>query len=109
MLAHDEVMPEMNTIYQLASRIKEKLENSALDTAERDKLTSILEDLERSGDGMMKWMNELNVLPELRSDSLTHEEIMASLRKDEAKVIAVSQAMRQSIAEAEAALGSTDE
>ncbi len=101
MQVHDDVMPEMSKINQLANQIEEVLKNDNLPQETRSALENTLVQLQSAGDDMWTWMASLKVLPNLRKDSLSHEEIMASLRKDQKSITKVSGDMQNSIAKAQ--------
>ena len=87
---HDEVMPEMGTLYSLRSEI-----NAAADTlpaAQADSLRLIAGRLERADEAMMAWMRQF-------SSQLTNQDTLAARQYYEDQLQKV-QAMRDEVATA---------
>ena len=80
MAVHDEVMPRMDEIYRLKTKLQEELQdllaNKSDSNAENIKsLTDKINSLENASKEMMVWMRQFDVQP----DSLGHEVIMQGL------------------------------
>lgn len=86
MVVHDEVMPKMGEISSLRRQLKAKME--AMDSTETEMIASVdatMAQLDAADIGMMDWMGALTQLPELRENK-NHEQIMAYLEEEKAKV-----------------------
>lgn len=98
MEVHDEVMPKISEVNRLSRNLK-KLKDTIpyILTSEYEK---VLQDLEKSEDGMMSWMSELQQLEEMRK-TMSHEEIMTYLNNEKVRIEQVSKDIIRSIASAE--------
>lgn len=98
MEVHDEVMPKISEVNRLSRSLKKYRDTIPyILTSEYKKA---LTDLDKAEDGMMEWMSELQQLEEMRKTK-NHEEIMAYLKEEKAKIEQVSKDILGSIASAE--------
>jgi len=100
MAIHDEVMPEMGTIYKLEKGLKKKIMN----TTNPDSLAimnNTLKRLSESGEGMMDWMHKLDIPGKKVPDT----DAIAYFKKETSKISAVSKQMKESISSSKALLG----
>ena len=98
MAVHDEVMPRMDDIYRLKTKLQEELQdllaNKSDSNAENIKsLTDKINSLENASKEMMVWMRQFDVQP----DSLGHEVIMQGLNEEMKKIEKVKRDMLDAI------------
>jgi predicted house-cleaning noncanonical NTP pyrophosphatase (MazG superfamily) len=98
MAVHDEVMPKMDEIYRLKTKLQEELQdllqNKSEANAEQIKsLTDKINSLENASKEMMVWMRQFDVQP----DSLGHEVIMEGLNEEMKKIEKVKRDMLDAI------------
>ncbi len=100
MSVHDEVMPEMGTIYKLEKKLKKKIET----TTNPDSLAVMnktLKKLSASGEGMMDWMHNLDVPGKKVPDA----EAIVYLKSEKEKISKISTSMKESIESSQKLVG----
>lgn len=97
---HDEVMPEISTINKLTRQLKGKIDMMANPDSIQIMKTA-LSDLEKSEEGMMDWMHELDVPGKKIEDAAA----IVYLNKEKIKIRKVSVDMKKSIANGKLILG----
>jgi hypothetical protein len=103
MLIHDEVMPLMTPISQVATQIEAIAEeNQTAANAVHTKAMYHLEQLETSSDAMMEWMAGIsdNPLDSLRTRYADHAAVMAAIDKEFTTITQVEHQMNTSLTEA---------
>jgi hypothetical protein len=91
MALHDEVMPRMSEIHRSRQNLKDFLalaDQSPSIKAMEKEVTEAMDKLDEASEGMMQWMYEFKQLGPLR-DSLEHQDIMAYLETEKAKMLKV--------------------
>jgi hypothetical protein len=104
MAIHDDVMPEMADINRLTKEMDELLQNQKLSDLNRAQVLETMQELDKAGEGMWTWMNELQQLEPMRAKGKSHEEIMTYLRGEKAEIEQVRNDMRSSIEQGKALL-----
>ncbi len=103
MAVHDEVMPKMNNINSLISKLEAKIDPESADTTYQD----AIRDLKDANKSMMDWMmefgNHFNSGEIMNGEPLS-EEKKQLLNEDQAKMNEVKEKMNGSIERAEALL-----
>ena len=95
MAVHDSIMPQMGTIIELKSKLKEKLEDtSVVSEKTRDSLKAAVKRLEKADKAMKDWMHNYNP-PKLDSMELKNAENYLKEQKDE--IIEVRKKFKSSI------------
>lgn len=109
---HDEVMPEMQTIYDLKKQLDTKLtqmgqESSTLDSTTFVRTVQHKRALEEADDAMMSWMRDFadKMAPPkedkykkyLEKEGMTHEAYLQFLQAEKSKVEVVKEKMNSSI------------
>lgn len=108
MVVHDEVMPKMSAINKLTGRIKDQLQNNEeLEENLKAKMEVILQDLQKSDEGMWDWMHNLKQLGKLR-ESLDHQGIVDYLKEEKVKIAKVKEDMLTSIEKGQALIKELD-
>lgn len=112
MVLHDEVMPEMQTIYDLKKQLDIKLtqmgqDSSRLDSSLFIQIIQNKRSLEIADDAMMTWMREFadkmappgedKYQPYLKKKGITHDEYLEFLQAEKSKIAEVQHAMESSI------------
>lgn len=112
MVVHDEVMPEMQTIYDLKKQLDTKLTQIGQDTSGLDSALFILvvqnkQALEQADDAMMTWMRDFadkmappgkdKYQPYLDKKEMTHDDYMKFLLAEKTKIADVKDAMTSSL------------
>lgn len=84
---HDVVMPKMGELNQNKQKLIQVLFfDTKLDSLTRDSLSMVAANMGEVEESMMTWMNQLQNVKLLRGEKKTHEEIMAYLNKQKAKM-----------------------
>jgi hypothetical protein len=97
MKVHDEVMPKMNDVYKLKEELKKQIANSPdMVEEKKNRIQSVILQLDSASDGMMVWMRNFNPLP----DSLGVEKARNYLEQEQEKVNKVKEDMLKAIADA---------
>lgn len=98
MAVHDEVMPEMSTIFRQIRGIDSLLSgpDSVAHVDKRERLYELRIDLERAEEAMMSWMAEFQ-----QTDKMAPEEAVIYLKNEMEKVTDVKRMMLSAISEAE--------
>ena len=96
MVIHDEVMPRMSEINNLASTIEKALADTTISPELRTEAEQTLANLEAADKGMWDWMYGLQQLPDLRSTA-KNEEVMAYIKSETKKIVEVKDFMLRSI------------
>lgn len=104
MASHDRIMPMMGQVTAAQRAIKEQLDADQLNDDRKDLLEAAYEQLEDADAGMMKWMNNLKPLAELR-ESMDHEAIITFIREVSAEGTNVETAINTSVASAKELVG----
>jgi len=104
MAIHDDVMPEMADINRLTKEMDALLQTQQLSDLERAQVIETMQELDKAGEGMWTWMNELKQLEPLRAEGKSHESIMTYLREEKAAIEQVRHDMRSSIEKGKALL-----
>lgn len=105
MAIHDEVMPKMGDLNRLSRDIRAQLDTvPPVDTLLKLQQLDLLIRLGKAEEGMMLWMNELEVLDDLRA-AKSHQEIMRYLETEKQRISTVRDSMNASIEAGKAALG----
>lgn len=98
MAIHDEVMPRMDDIYRIQTRLKKELEDAEnLPEEKRKELEEKILRLEEASRSMMVWMREFN--PAI--DSLDEDGIRAYYKQQKDKIEQVKEDMLSAIQAAE--------
>jgi hypothetical protein len=99
MKIHDEVMPRMDNIRELKSKLKDRLDKSQnLTQIERVQIDAMIAKLDSAGDGMMIWMREFRPLP----DSLGEEKAREYLENEMERVKVVRAKILEALEDAKA-------
>lgn len=99
---HDEVMPKMDDIMKLKSKLQQNIDQ-ANDSIDDDSLTTeqnLIINLEKADEDMMVWMRNYDPLME----GMTHEEKVEYLKQTKIDIQMVKQQMLSAISESEAFL-----
>lgn len=84
---HDKVMPKMGEFNQTKQKLIQVLYFDAkLDSLTRDSLSMVAGNMGEVEESMMTWMNQLQNVKLLKGEKKKHEEIMAYLNKQKAKM-----------------------
>lgn len=103
MAVHDEVMPKMNNINSLISKLEAKVDPKAPDPIYRNAVNDLKEANKSMMDWMMEFGNHFNSGEIMNGDPLS-EEKKQLLNEDQAKMNEVKKKMNGSIERAEALL-----
>ncbi len=69
MQVHDEVMPKMDALYNLARKLRDKAANTPdLSEAEQETLTDAALEVEIAQEGMMAWMRNFDPIPDTEGE-----------------------------------------
>jgi hypothetical protein len=99
MKIHDEVMPRMDNIHELKTKLKDRLDKSQnLTQVERMQIDAMVAKLDSAGEGMMIWMREFRPLP----DSTGEEKAREYLENEMERVKLVRSKILQAIEDAKA-------
>ncbi len=105
MAVHDEVMPKMGEINRISRAIRAQMDTvPPIDTLLKLQQLDLLIRLGKAEESMMVWMNELEVLDDLRATK-SHQEILRYIDSEKKRIDAVRDSMTASIQAGEAALG----
>jgi hypothetical protein len=96
MEGHDRVMPLMGKITASQRSIKEALASDDLEPSKKDILEAANEQLEDANDGMMKWMEGIKPLDELR-ESMDNEAIVKYIREEAGNIAKVESTMKAAL------------
>jgi hypothetical protein len=100
MKVHDEVMPKMNTIYDLKGKLSEKIANTPdMPADKKQQIEGVISRLDSASEGMMVWMRHFNPLP----DSTGEEQAKEYLENEMEKIKKVREDVRKALTDAEAA------
>jgi len=99
MSVHDEVMPQMGELNAVTRDLKGLTE---LPDSVKINVSTVVTDLDNAHEGMMAWMSDFQTLDKMEGKS--HEEIVAYLNEELAKVEAVKTNMLRSMAEGKSLL-----
>lgn len=99
MSIHDEVMPRMSEINNLAKSVQSITADSTTSMAVKTEGEKQLEALSEADNAMWDWMYALKQLPELRSSG-NHEETMKYLGRETVRIADVKTRMLKSIEDA---------
>jgi hypothetical protein len=97
MKVHDEVMPKMDDIYKLKTKLREKAD--AASAEKKIEIEATIAALDSASDGMMNWMHTFKPIP----DSLGVEKSREYLETEMEKVKKVREDMLQALEKGEAA------
>jgi hypothetical protein len=103
MMIHDEVMPLMGPLSQVATQIESIAEeNQAAANNIHVKAMYHLENIETASDGMMDWMAGIsdNPLDSLRARYPDHAAVMAAVEKEITDMSAIQENMKNTLGEA---------
>lgn len=105
MEGHDRVMPMMGKITAAQKAIMEQLKGTEeLDPSKKEVLEAANEQLEDANDGMMKWMQGLKPLDELR-ESMDNEGIISYIKQEAGSIAKVEMSMSAALGAATELMG----
>lgn len=97
MKIHDEVMPEMETIYKKRKELNDRIKTD-ISEAEKQRLTALVNKLDSADKAMMDWMHDFKPVP----DSEGEEKAREYLENELEKIKQVKETMQSAIKEADA-------
>jgi DNA repair exonuclease SbcCD ATPase subunit len=107
---HNEIMPKMNNIQELKTRLLENKDSLTQENFQPlpsgglnvPQIDSLIQALDAADESMMAWMENYN---EFNEESFTHAQQMAYLQEEKEKIESVKLKVLSSIMEAQAVLG----
>lgn len=96
MEGHDRVMPMMGKITAAQRSLKEALEMGSLEASKKEVMTAAIEQLEDANDGMMKWMQNLKPLDQLR-ENMDNDAILAYIKQETGAIAKVESSINAAL------------
>ena len=98
MVIHDESMLKMGDIYARISDLKELNADSLNPSPYKEEILDAITDLRQADDGMMDWMAQFKE----PGEEVANEEAMAYLEEEKKKIVAVDEAIDESLSQGQA-------
>lgn len=99
---HDEVMPKMDEVMKLKSKLQQQLMSETIEAPEKQKIQSLIIELEEADQAMMNWMRNYDSLMEGK----TEEEKLSYLNTQKESIQSVKEKMLGAISQADSYLNS---